>query len=145
MAVLAAAVYFVLAVGAAVMFGKSTDRLLQGPRLRALWAEGLTAEARCTAVRTEEAQDAEGGFIVHRRPTLEFRTGDGRTVVFEDRQSRLEPAVGDFVTVHYSAAGPEEDVTTRTPSFFVLHARAVITGVGSVFALITAVVLALVL
>ncbi|MFF4079351.1 DUF3592 domain-containing protein [Streptomyces sp. NPDC001777] len=139
-----AAAYFVLAVGAAVMFAKGTDRNLQGPRLRALWAEGRTAEARCTAVRAEEAQDAEGGLVVHRRPTLEFRTDDGRTVVFEDGQSRLEPAVGDFVTVHYSAADPE-DVTTRAPSFFVLHARAVITGVGSVFALITAVVLALVL
>ncbi|MDK0521287.1 DUF3592 domain-containing protein [Streptomyces sp. ML-6] len=144
MAVLAA-VYFVLAVGAAVMFGKSTDRLLQGPRLRALWAEGLTAEARCTAVRAEEAQDAEGGFVVHKYPTLEFRTADGRTVVFEERQSRIEPAVGEFVTVHYGAADPEGNATTRTPSFFVLHARAVITGVGSVFALITAVVLALVL
>ncbi|MGW2177080.1 DUF3592 domain-containing protein [Streptomyces sp. NPDC001732] len=143
MAVVAAAVYFVLAVGAAVMFGRSLDRQLQGPRLRAVWAEGLTAEARCTAVRAEEAQDAEGGFVVHKYPTLEFRTGDGRTVVFEDRQSRLDPAVGDFVTVHYGAADPE-DVTSRTPSFGVLHARAVVTGVGSVFALITAIVLAVV-
>ncbi|WP_326767044.1 DUF3592 domain-containing protein [Streptomyces sp. NBC_01591] len=138
-----AAVYFVIAVGAAVVSGRNLDRHLQGPRLRAAWAEGLTAEARCTAVRTEEAQDAEGGFVLHAHPTLEFRTGDGRTVSFEERQSRLTPAEGDFVTVYYGAANPQ-DATTRAPSFGMRHARTVITAAGCFFALISAVVIAVV-
>ncbi|WP_406013763.1 DUF3592 domain-containing protein [Streptomyces sp. NBC_00984] len=141
--VVVAAVYFVVAVGAAVMSGRGLDRNLQGPRLRAAWAEGLTAEARCTAVRTEEVQDAEGGFVLNARPTLEFRTADGRAVSFEERQSRLVPAEGDFVTVHYSAANPE-GATTRAPSFGMRHARAVITAAGCFFALVSAVVIAVV-
>jgi hypothetical protein len=141
--VVVAAVYFVVAVGAAVMSGRNLDRHLQGPRLRAAWAEGLTAEARCIAVRTEEAQDSEGGFTQYTRPTLEFRTADGRTVAFEERQSRLVPAEGDFVTVHYSAADPE-GATTRAPSFGMRHARTVITAAGMVFAAISAVVIAVV-
>ncbi|MFH8518836.1 DUF3592 domain-containing protein [Streptomyces gelaticus] len=138
-----AAVYFVVAVGAAVMFGRSLDRQLQGPRLRAAWAEGLTAEARCISLRTEEVQSPEGGPVLYTHPTLEFRTGDGRTVSFEERRSRLTPAKGDFVTVHYSAANPKE-ATTRAPSFGMRHARTVITGVGMVFAAISAVVIAVV-
>ncbi|SFX89482.1 DUF3592 domain-containing protein [Streptomyces atratus] len=138
-----AAVYFVVAVGAAVLSGRNLDRHLQGPRLRAIWAGGRTAEARCTAVRTEEAQDAEGGFVLHSHPTLEFRTGDGRTVSFEERQSRPTPAEGDFVTVHYSAANPQ-DATTRAPSFGIRHARTVITAAGCFFALVSAVVIAVV-
>ncbi|MFJ8850805.1 DUF3592 domain-containing protein [Streptomyces sp. NPDC102437] len=141
--IVVAAVYFVVAAGAAVVSGRNLDRHLQGPRLRAAWAEGLTAEARCTAVRTEEAQDAEGGYVLHTHPTLEFRTGDGRTVSFEERQSRLVPAEGDFVTVHYSAANPE-DATTRAPSFGMRHARTVITAAGCSFALLSAVVIAVV-
>ncbi|MES9555598.1 MULTISPECIES: DUF3592 domain-containing protein [unclassified Streptomyces] len=138
-----AAVYFVIAVGAAVMSGKSLDRNLQGPRLRAAWAEGLTAEARCVSLRTEEVQSSEGGPVVYTHPTLEFRTGDGHTVSFEERQSRLTPARGDSVTVYYSAANPK-DATTRAPSFGMRHARTLITGAGSFFALVSAVVIALV-
>ncbi|MFF3731657.1 DUF3592 domain-containing protein [Streptomyces sp. NPDC002476] len=138
-----AAVYFVVAVAAAVMFGRNLDRHLQGPRLRAIWAGGRTAEARCTGVRTEEAQDAEGGFVLHAHPTLEFRTGDGRTVSFEERQSRPAPAQGDVVTVYYGAENPQ-DATTRAPSFGIRHARTLVTGVGGAFALVTAVVVALV-
>ncbi|MER5360603.1 DUF3592 domain-containing protein [Streptomyces sp. NPDC002785] len=138
-----AAVYFVAAVGAAVMSGRGLDRNLQGPRLRAAWAEGLTAEARCTALRTEEAQDSEGGSTQYTHPTLEFRTADGRTVDFEERQSRIVPAEGDFVTVYYSAANPE-GATTRAPSFGMRHARAVITAAGCFFALVSAVVIAVV-
>ncbi|WP_405715487.1 MULTISPECIES: DUF3592 domain-containing protein [unclassified Streptomyces] len=141
--IVVAAVYFVVAVGAAMVSGRNLDRHLQGPRLRAAWAEGLTAEARCTAVRTEEAQDAEGGSVLHVHPTLEFRTGDGRTVVFEERQSRSAPAEGDFVTVHYSAANPE-DATTRAPSFGMRHARTVITAAGCFFALLSAVIITVV-
>ncbi|MGW2085646.1 DUF3592 domain-containing protein [Streptomyces sp. NPDC001880] len=138
-----AAAYFVLAVGAAVMFGRNLDRQLQGPRLRVAWAEGLTAEARCISLRTEEVQSPEGGPLAYTHPTLEFRTDDGRTVSFEERQSRLTPALGDFVTVYYGAANPE-DATTRAPSFGMRHAKALITGAGSFFALVTAVVIALV-
>jgi hypothetical protein len=138
-----AAVYFVVAVGAAVMSGRSLDRQLQGPRLRAAWADGLTAEARCTSVRAEETQDAEGGSVLYAHPTLQFRTGDGRTVDFEERQSRLTPAEGDVVTVYYSAANPK-DATTRAPSFGMRHARTVMTGAGVVFAAISAVVIAVV-
>ncbi|MFB7212422.1 DUF3592 domain-containing protein [Streptomyces sp. NPDC056255] len=141
--IVVAAVYFVVAAGAAVVSGRNLDRHLQGPRLRAAWAEGLTAEARCTAVRTEEVQDAEGGWVLQSHPTLEFCTGDGRTVSFEERQSRLVPAEGDSVTVHYSAANPK-DATTRAPSFGMRHARTVITAAGCSFALLSAVVIALV-
>ncbi|MGW2106767.1 DUF3592 domain-containing protein [Streptomyces sp. NPDC001948] len=141
--IVVAAVYFVVAAGAAVMFGRTLDRQLQGPRLRAAWAEGLTAEARCVSLRTEEVQSPEGGPLAYTHPTLEFRTDDGRTVGFEERQSRLTPARGDFVTVHYSAANPE-DATTRAPSFGMRHARAVITAAGCSFALLSAVVIAVV-
>ncbi|MEU9564274.1 DUF3592 domain-containing protein [Streptomyces sp. NPDC048161] len=141
--VVVAAVYFVVAVGAAVMSGRSLDRTLQGPRLRAAWAEGLTAEARCVSLRTEEVQNPEGGPVEYTHPTLEFRTDEGRTVSFEERQSRPTPAKGDFVTVYYSAATPE-GATTRAPSFGMRHARAVITAAGCFFALVSAVVIALV-
>ncbi|MFD0338428.1 DUF3592 domain-containing protein [Streptomyces sp. NPDC127117] len=141
--VVVAAVYFVVAAGAAVISGRSLDRSLQGPRLRAAWAEGLTAEARCVSLRTEEVQNPEGGPAVHTHPTLEFRTDDGRTVSFEERRSRLTPAKGDFVTVHYSAANPE-GATTRAPSFGMRHARTVITAAGCFFALVSAVVIAVV-
>ncbi|MFC9752660.1 DUF3592 domain-containing protein [Streptomyces sp. NPDC056921] len=143
MIVVVAAVYFVVAAGAAVVSGRNLDRHLQGPRLRAAWAEGLTAEARCISLRTEEVQSPEGGPVEYTHPTLEFRTDDGHTVSFEERQSRLTPARGDFVTVYYSAANPK-DATTRAPSFGMRHAKALITGVGSFFALVTAVVIALV-
>ncbi|MFJ7194538.1 MULTISPECIES: DUF3592 domain-containing protein [unclassified Streptomyces] len=141
--VVVAAIYFVVAVGAAVMSGRSLDRQLQGPRLRAIWAQGRTAEARCTALRTEEGQDAEGGFVLHTYPTLEFRTDDGRAVSFEERRSRPTPAEGDVVTVHYSAANPQ-DATTRAPSFGMRHARTVITAAGCFFALVSAVVIGVV-
>ncbi|MFF8916504.1 DUF3592 domain-containing protein [Streptomyces sp. NPDC015032] len=139
-----AIVYFVVAVGAAVFYGGILDRQLQGPRLRAAWADGLTAEARCTAVRTEEGQDAEGVPVVHTYPTLEFRTADGRTVSFEERQARSAAAEGEFLTVYYDARNPEA-ATTRAPSFLPRHARAVTAAVGSVLAAVTATVLALVL
>ncbi|MFD5188162.1 DUF3592 domain-containing protein [Streptomyces sp. NPDC058357] len=141
--VVVAAVYFVVAVGAAVMSGRSLDRNLQGPRLRAVWAEGLTAEARCVSLRTEEAQSPEGGPVEYTHPTLEFRTADGHTVGFEERRSRLTPALGDSVTVYYGAANPK-DATTRAPSFGMRHARTVITAAGCFFALVSAVVIALV-
>ncbi|MFF2010279.1 DUF3592 domain-containing protein [Streptomyces sp. NPDC058195] len=132
-----AVVYFVLSVGASVMFARGMDRSLDGPRLRALWAEGLTAQARCVVVRLEEAQDAEGGFVTHRHPTLEFRAEDGRTVTFEAPAPRVPLAVGDTVTVRYSAADPE-NATIRVQSFFIRHAKAVVICAGSVFALATA-------
>ncbi|MFG3528852.1 DUF3592 domain-containing protein [Streptomyces sp. NPDC047917] len=138
-----AAAYFVLAVGAAVMSGRSLDRQLQGPRLRSAWAEGLTAEARCVSLRTEEVQSPEGGPLEQTHPTLEFRTADGHTVSFEERQSRHTPALGDLVTVYYGTANPK-DATTRAPSFGMRHARALITGAGSFFALVSAAVIALV-
>ncbi|MGW1428472.1 DUF3592 domain-containing protein [Streptomyces sp. NPDC002431] len=143
MVVAIAAVYFVLSLGGTMMFRKQADRLMDGPRLRAIWAEGRTAEARCTGIRVEEGQDAEGGFVVHRHPTLEFRTEDGRTVSFEERQARISPAVGDSVTVHYSAADPE-GATTRDPSFAILRLRGLITAVGGAFALVGAAVIAVV-
>ncbi|MER5989031.1 DUF3592 domain-containing protein [Streptomyces sp. NPDC001787] len=139
-----AVVYLVVSLGASVIYGRLLDRRLNGPQLRAAWAEGLTAEARCTAVRTEEGQDAEGGVVIHRYPTLEFRTADGRSVTVEERQSRHVPAEGESVTVHYSARNPE-GATTRAASFGMLHARALITGVGAVLAVATASVLAVVI
>ncbi|MFF2324626.1 MULTISPECIES: DUF3592 domain-containing protein [unclassified Streptomyces] len=139
-----AVVYFVVAVGAAVFFGRALDRQVQGPRLRAAWAEGLTAEARCVSVRTEEVEDADGVPFVRVHLTLEFRTADGRTVSFEEHQARPGPAEGDFVTVHYSAQSPEA-ATTRPPAFAPRHLRALITVVGGAFALATAAVLAAVL
>ncbi|MGY3684649.1 DUF3592 domain-containing protein [Streptomyces sp. TE33382] len=139
-----AVVYLVVSLSASVIYGRILDRQLKGPQLRAVWAEGLTAEARCTAVRTEEGQDAEGGFVTHQYPMLEFRTADGRTVSIEERQSRHAPAEGKSVTVYYSAGNPD-GATTRAASFGMLHARALITGVGAVLAVVTAAVLALVL
>ncbi|MEU3655595.1 DUF3592 domain-containing protein [Streptomyces sp. NPDC032161] len=139
-----AVVYFLAALGAAAAFAGGLDRQLHGPRLRAAWKDGLTADARCTRVRTEEAQDADGVPFVRVCPTLEFRTADGRTVSFEERQGRTEPAEGDFLTVHYSAHDPLT-ATTRSPSFGMLHLRALVTGAGAVFAAVTATVLALVL
>ncbi|MFD4949360.1 hypothetical protein ACFVYE_38335 [Streptomyces sp. NPDC058239] len=82
-----AVVHLVAAAGAAVFYGGILDRQPQGPQLRAAWADGLTAEARCTSLRTEEAQDSEGARVVHTHPTPEFRTADGRTVRSSDKQS----------------------------------------------------------
>ncbi|MEU9094420.1 hypothetical protein [Streptomyces sp. NPDC048428] len=65
-----AVVYFVVALAAAVTFGGTLDRQLHGPRLRAAW-DGLTAEARCTGVRTEEITDVEGVPMVVSHATLE--------------------------------------------------------------------------
>ncbi|MFF4096467.1 DUF3592 domain-containing protein [Streptomyces sp. NPDC001834] len=137
-------VYFVVALGAAVAFGRALDRQLHGPGLRAAWADGLTAEARCTRVRTEERQDADAVPFVHTLPTLEFRTADGRTVAFEERRGRVELAEGDVLTVYYNARDPQA-ATTRAPSFGMLHLRALVTGAGAVLAAVTATVLALVL
>ncbi|WP_326733932.1 DUF3592 domain-containing protein [Streptomyces sp. NBC_01022] len=135
-----AVVYFVVALTAAVMFGRTLDRRLQGPRLRAAW-DGLTAEARCTGVRTEEITDVEGVPMVHSHPALEFRTPDGRTVRFEERQAQLDVKQGGFVTVYYGEHEPES-ATARTPSFVPRHVKTLVTGVGGTFALVTAVVLA---
>jgi hypothetical protein len=142
--VIIAAVYLVVAVGASLFYGRVLDRQLEGPRLRAAWASGLTAEARCTSLRTEETQDAEGAPVVHVHPTLEFRTADGRTVSFEERQARLTPAEGDYLTVYYDPRNPE-DATARPPSFGPRRARVVAPVVGSAFAVATAAVLAAVL
>lgn len=139
-----AVVYFFAAVGAAFVFGRMLDRQLNGPRLRAAWADGLTAEARCTGVRAEEVQDADGAPFVRTRPTLEFRTADGRTVSFEERQARAEPAEGDVLTVYYSARDPQV-ATIRAPSFAMLRLRALVTGAGAVLAAVMATVLVLVL
>ncbi|MFF3734962.1 DUF3592 domain-containing protein [Streptomyces sp. NPDC002476] len=138
-----AAVYFIVSVSAATVMGTLLDRQLQGPRLRAAWAAGLTSDARCTRVRTEEGTDPEGVPMVRTHPTLEFRTSDGRTVTFEERRERTEVAVGDVVTVYYSAQDPQA-ATIRPPSLFMLHTRAVIIGMGTVVAAVTATVLALV-
>ncbi|WP_256332660.1 hypothetical protein [Streptomyces sp. 2131.1] len=109
-----AAVYFVTAAAAAVILARSLDRQTEGPRLRVAWA-GRTAEARCTGVRAEEAQDAEGVLIAVSHATLEFRTGAGRTVAFQERQRRLDVTEGDF-TVYYAQDAPEA-ATAREPSF----------------------------
>ncbi|MFJ2089466.1 DUF3592 domain-containing protein [Streptomyces sp. NPDC087901] len=135
-----AVVYFVVALAAAVTFGGTLDRQLQGPRLRAAW-DGLTAEARCTGVRTEEITDVEGVQMVVSHATPEFRTADGRTVTFEERQAQLDVKPGGFVTVHYGERDPDS-ATARTPSFVPRHIRALVTGVGGVLALATAAVLA---
>ncbi|WP_405939934.1 DUF3592 domain-containing protein [Streptomyces sp. NBC_00726] len=135
-----AAVYFVIAVSAAVSLARSLDRQMEGPRLRAAWA-GRTAEARCTGVRTEEAQDAEGVLVTQSHPTLEFRTETGRTVAFEERRRRLDVVEGDFVTVYYAEDAPE-GATAQAPSFGTRRAREVVAGVGCVFALVTAAILA---
>ncbi|MFF9348795.1 DUF3592 domain-containing protein [Streptomyces sp. NPDC014734] len=136
-----ALVYFVASTGAAVAYGRALDRQLEAPRLRAAWAEGLTAEARCTRLRTEEIQDVEGVPIVQTHPTLEFRTADGRTVAFEERQARLSLAEGDLQTVYYSARNPE-DATTRAPSFGLRHVKVLVAAVGGVVAAVTATALA---
>jgi len=142
--VVVAVVYFVLAVGAATAFGRVLDRQLGAPQLRAAWADGLTAEARCTGVRTEEVQDADGVPFVRTYPTLEFRTADGGTVVFEELRGRVDPAEGDVVTVYYGAHDPQA-ATTRAPSFAMRRAGVLVAGAGALFAAITATVLALVL
>ncbi|WP_406491747.1 DUF3592 domain-containing protein [Streptomyces sp. NBC_00846] len=139
-----AVVYLVVAVGVAVFYGGILDRRLQGPRLRAAWADGLTAVARCTVLRREEGQDAEGVPVVRGYATLEFHTADGRTVSFEERQARLTPAEGEYLTVYYSARNPEA-ATTRAPSFVPRHTRALTAAVGSAFAVVSATVLAMVL
>ncbi|MER5276467.1 DUF3592 domain-containing protein [Streptomyces sp. NPDC002809] len=135
-----AVVYFVVALAAAVTFGRTLDRQLQGPRLRTAW-DGLTAEARCTGVRTEEITDAEGVPTAVSHATLEFRTADGRTVTFEERQAQLDVKRGGFVTVHYGEHDPDS-ATARTPSFVPRHIGALVTGVGGVLALVTAAALA---
>ncbi|HEY9328630.1 MAG TPA: DUF3592 domain-containing protein [Streptomyces sp.] len=138
-----AVVYFFVALGAALFFGRSLDQQLQGPRLRSAW-DGLTAEARCTGVRTEEIQDPEGAPMTQHHHTLEFRTPDGRTVSFEERQARLDVKSGEFVTVYYAEDAPDS-ATARTPSFVPRHIRVLVPAVGGVIALVTAVVLAAVL
>ncbi|MFI9626022.1 DUF3592 domain-containing protein [Streptomyces sp. NPDC052042] len=134
--------YFIVSVSAVAVFGTHLDRQLQGPRLRAAWAGGLTSEARCTGVRTEEGQDADGVPMVRTHPTLEFRASDGRAVTFEERRERAELAVGDVVTVYYSAQDPQA-ATLRAPSVFMRHTRALVIGTGAVVAAVTATVLAL--
>ncbi|MGW1225032.1 DUF3592 domain-containing protein [Streptomyces sp. NPDC001478] len=134
-----ALVYFVVAMAGTLSFARSMDRQLESPRLRAAW-DGRTAEARCTSVRTEETQDAEGVPTTVSRVTLEFTAADGRTVSIEERRTRLAPEEGDFVTVYYAEDAPDE-ATARTPSFGLRHARAVITAFGSFFAVVGAVVL----
>ncbi|WP_406457601.1 DUF3592 domain-containing protein [Streptomyces sp. NBC_00876] len=141
--VVVAVVYFFVALTGAVIFARALDRQLQGPRLRAAW-DGLTAEAKCTAVRSEEMTDAEGVPMVLSHATLSFRTADGRTVEFEERQARLDVKTGEFVTVHYSELDPES-ATARTPSFVPRHIRALAAGVGGVLALVTSAALAMVL
>ncbi|WLQ37634.1 DUF3592 domain-containing protein [Streptomyces castrisilvae] len=131
-----AAVYFVLAVAGAVNFARIVDRQSQGPRLRAAWA-GRSAEARCTAVRTEETVDVEGVPITHSQPTLSFRTADGRAISFEERQRPLDVSVGDIVTVYYAEDAPE-DATARTPSFGARRVRELTAGLGCVLALVSA-------
>ncbi|NED12330.1 DUF3592 domain-containing protein [Streptomyces sp. SID9124] len=138
-----AAVYFVIATAAAVILARSLDRQMEGPRLRAAWA-GRTAEARCTGVRAEEAQDAEGALITVSHATLEFRTEAGRTVAFEERQRRLDVTEGDFVTVYYAQDAPE-GATAREPSFGLRRVRPLVAGAGCLLALVTAGVLAAVL
>ncbi|MEU9205189.1 DUF3592 domain-containing protein [Streptomyces sp. NPDC048332] len=138
-----AVVYFFVALSAALFFGRNLDRQLQGPRLRSAW-DGLTAEARCTGVRTEEVQDAEGVPMTQSHPTLEFLTTGGRTVSFEEHQARLDLKRGDFVTVYYAEDAPDA-ATARTPSFVPRHIRLLVPAVGGVIALVTAVVLAEVL
>ncbi|WP_330241757.1 DUF3592 domain-containing protein [Streptomyces sp. NBC_00525] len=135
-----AAVYFVIASAAAISLGRSLDRQMEGPRLRAAWA-GRTAEARCTGVATEETQDAEGVLVTLDRATLEFRTEDGRTVAFEERQRRLDVSEGDAVTVYYAPEAPEA-ATARVPSFGTRRARELVAGLGCGFALVTAAFLA---
>ncbi|MFC8536447.1 DUF3592 domain-containing protein [Streptomyces sp. NPDC057249] len=138
-----AAVYFVAAAIAAVVFARALDRQAEGPRLRAAWA-GRTAEGRCAGVRTEEARDAEGAPVVLSYATLEFRTEAGRTVVFEEHRSRIDIAEGDAVTVYYAAGAPES-ATARVPSFGVRRVRELVIGAGCAVALVTAGVLAAVL
>ncbi|MEV5603560.1 DUF3592 domain-containing protein [Streptomyces sp. NPDC052299] len=135
-----AVVYFVIATAAAVSLARSLDRQMEGPRLRAAWA-GRTAEARCTGVRAEEAQDADGMPVTQTRPTLEFRTESGRTVTFEERRRRLDVVEGDVVTVYYAEDAPG-DATAQVPSFGTRRARELVAGVGCAFALVTAAVLA---
>ncbi|MFE9816245.1 DUF3592 domain-containing protein [Streptomyces sp. NPDC005773] len=135
-----AVVYFLVALSAAVFFGRALDRQLQGPRLRSAW-DGLTAEARCTGVRTEEIQDPEGVPVTQSHHMLEFRTTGGRTVSFEERQARLDVQRGEFVTVYYAEDAPDS-ATARTPSFAPRHIRVLVPAVGGVIALVTAVVLA---
>ncbi|MFE7579143.1 DUF3592 domain-containing protein [Streptomyces sp. NPDC057521] len=135
-----AAVYFVIAVSAAVSLARSLDRQMEGPRLRAAWA-GRTAEARCTGVRTEEAQDAEGVLITQSHAILEFLTEAGRTISFEERRRQLDVAEGDFVTVYYAEGAPE-GATAQAPGFGTRRARELVAGLGCAFALVTAAVLA---
>ncbi|MGC4950128.1 DUF3592 domain-containing protein [Streptomyces sp. DT224] len=138
-----AVVYFVIATSAVVSLARSLDRQMEGPRLRAAWA-GRTAEARCTEVRMEETQDADGVPVTQSHPTLEFRTESGRTVAFEERRRRLDVTEGDFVTVYYAEDAPG-DATAQAPTFGVRRAREVLAGSGCAFALVTAAILAEVL
>ncbi|WUT00591.1 DUF3592 domain-containing protein [Streptomyces sp. NBC_00708] len=135
-----AAVYFVIATAAAVSLARSLDRQMEGPRLRAAWA-GRTAEARCTGVRAEETQDADGIPVTVSHATLEFRTEAGRTVAFEERRRQLDVAEGDLVTVYYAEGAPG-DATAQAPAFGTRRARELVAGLGCAFALVTAVVLA---
>ncbi|WP_329030123.1 DUF3592 domain-containing protein [Streptomyces sp. NBC_01423] len=135
-----AAVYFVIATSAVVSLARSLDRQMEGPRLRAAWA-GRTAEARCTDVRTEEVQDADGIPVTVSHATLEFRTEAGRTVAFEERRRQLDAAEGDLVTVYYAEDAPE-GATAQAPTFGTRRARELVAGLGCAFALATAAVLA---
>ncbi|WP_405762963.1 DUF3592 domain-containing protein [Streptomyces sp. NBC_01420] len=135
-----AAVYFVIAATAVVSLARSLDRQMEGPRLRAAWA-GRTAEARCTDVRTEEVQDADGIPVTVSHATLEFRTESGRTVAFEERRRQLDAAEGDLVTVYYAEDAPE-GATAQAPTFGTRRARGLVAGLGCAFALATAAVLA---
>lgn len=100
---------------AAVAFA-AVKILRRSLELRRAWNSGLTAEARC--LRTYTTTSGGGGdtsvsTTLHH--VYEFRTAEGRTVRFEERNGPSTVVEGDIVTVHYTAERPEK-ATAHAPS-----------------------------
>jgi hypothetical protein len=121
----------VIVVGAV----KLVDRDRQ---LRAAWASGLVAEARCVrSYTTTSGHDDRTSTTLHH--VYEFVTRDGRTVRFEEAGGPGTIIEGDIVSVHYIAERPEQ-ATARPPRGGVLAAQTVGTlvflGVGVAFCVV---------
>ncbi|MEU5185189.1 hypothetical protein AB0G49_34685 [Streptomyces longwoodensis] len=71
-------------------------------RLRRAWRSGLTAEARCLRTFTTTHGGDDSVVRTRRHHVYEFRTGDGRSVRFEEEGGPATVAEGDIVVVHYA-------------------------------------------
>ncbi|WP_415952254.1 DUF3592 domain-containing protein [Streptomyces sp. KLOTTS4A1] len=79
--------------------------LRRARRMRAAWASGLTARARC--LRTYATTRGGNNRTTTQHHVYEFVARDGRPVRFEEADGPAMTVEGDIVTVHYTAEHPE--------------------------------------